>query len=317
MDDQEVDRRRADGAIAAVAATQYGVFSRAQARVVGLGDRQLRYRIERGRLERLTRHTFRIVGAAESWRQRLMAACLAAGDGAAVSHRSAAALHRYDGFPPGLVEITVGQGRRDFHMPGVIVHSSSCWANEDITHIDGIPVTTPERTLVTLAAVSSEDQVESALDSAERDRTVRRTDVAEVHDGVRQRGRNGVATLGRILERRAELAGIPHSVLERKMLTVLQHHGITLPACQVPVRRPDGRLAYLDFAYPNLGLGIEVDGNTTHATPTQRAADNVRANSILLRGIRILRFTYQQVVHQPEHVAATVRAHLRAARTAA
>ena len=154
MDDQEVDRRRADGAIAAVAATQYGVFSRAQARGVGLSDRQLRYRIERGRIERLTRHTFRIVGAAESWRQRLMAACLAAGDGAAVSHRSAAALHRYDGFPPGLVEITVGQGRRDFHLAGVIVHSSSCWADEDITVVDGIPVTTPERTLVTLAATS-------------------------------------------------------------------------------------------------------------------------------------------------------------------
>ena len=90
-------------------------------------------------------------------------------------------------------------------------------------------------------------------------------------------------------------------------MTVLEQHGVTLPACQVPVRRPDGRLAYLDFAYPHLGLGIEVDGNVAHATPTQRAADNVRANSILLRDIRIIRFTYQQVVHEPEMVAATVR----------
>jgi hypothetical protein len=281
-----------------------------------LTDRQLRFRVEHGRLERLARHTFRIAGVPVSWRQRLLAACLEAGEGAAVSHRSAAALHRFDGFPPGVVEITVPHGRRDFHMTGVIVHSSSCWAAEDITEIGGIPVTTAERTLSTLAGVSSEEQVESALDSAERDRTVHRSDVTRVHDEVRQRGRNGVAALARILERRAELAGIPRSVLERRMLTLLHRHHIPLPACQVPVRRPDGRLAYLDFAYRDLGLGIEVDGNTAHATPAQRSADNDRANGITLKDIRLIRFTYQQVIHQPDLVATTIRTHLHNRRTA-
>ncbi|MDQ1467581.1 MAG: hypothetical protein QOH10_1996 [Actinomycetota bacterium] len=309
-----MDRRNADGDIAEVAAAQYGIFTRAQARDAGLSDRQLRLRVDSGRIERLAPHAFRVAGCPPSWRQCLMAACLAAGHGAAASHRSAAALHRFDGYAPGIVEITVPQSRRDFRMEGVTVHSSNYWSERDVGVVGGIPVSTPERTLSTLAAVAWEAQVESALDSAERDQTVRRTEVADVHDDVRERGRNGVAALGRILTRRETLMGIPHSVLERRMLTLLEAHGLELPACQVPVRRPDGRLAYLDFAYLDLGLGIEVDGNFAHATPRQRSDDNVRGNGVVLRDIRLLRFTYEQVTHEPEMVAATVRSHLRSRR---
>ena len=75
-------------------------------------------------------------------------------------------------------------------------------------------------------------------------------------------------------------------------------------------------MAYLDFAYRDLGLGIEVDGNVAHATPSQRAADNTRGNAIALRDIRLLRFTYEQVTYEEEMVAATVRSHLRARRAA-
>ena len=308
--------RNADGLIAEIAAKQYGIFTRANAHGAGLSNRQLRSRVAKGVIEQVALHTFRVGGCPPSWRQQVMAACLAAGAGAAASHRTAAALHSYDGFKPGVVEITVPQGRRDFAMDGVIVHSSSYWGKEDITEIDGIPVSTPERTLCMLAAVCSDDALESALDSAERDRTVVRSDVVEVHADVRERGRNGVAAINRILRRRAELAGIPHSVLERRMLNLLDRSGIALPACQVPVRRPDGKLAHLDFAYRDLGLGIEVDGNIAHATPKQRASDNARANALLLRDIRIIRFTYDEVTREPEMVAATVRSHLRARRAA-
>jgi hypothetical protein len=246
-----------------------------------------------------------------------MAACLAAGPGAAASHRSAGALHHFDGFSPDVVEITVPQGRRDVRMDGVIVHSSAYWDDVDRTNVDGVPVTTPERTLCTLAAVVDERRVESALDSAERDGTVTREAVVEAHADVRERGRNGVAAIGRLLEKRAELLGTPHSVLERRFIRILEDHGIALPACQVPIRRPDGRMAYVDAAYPDLRLGIELDGNVAHATPQQRAADNVRASQLALGGIDLVRFTYEQVLHEPEMVASTVRAHLRARRAVA
>ena len=166
----DANRRMADGEIARIAAKQYSLFTREQAHDEGLTDRQLRLRVASGRLERLSRHVFRIAGCETSWRQRLLAACLAAGPGAAASHRSAAALHMFDGFAAGIVEITVPQGRRDFRMDGVIVHSSAYWGDVDRCEVDGIPVTTPERTLCTLASVVDETQVESALDSAERER---------------------------------------------------------------------------------------------------------------------------------------------------
>jgi hypothetical protein len=311
-----MSRTPADGLIAIEAARQHSVFTRDQAHSAGLTDRQLLSRVANGRIERLALHTFRIAGSPRTWRQRLMAACLAAGAGAAVSHRSAAALHRYDGFSEGVVEITVPHSRRDFAMDGVIVHSSNDWAPDDVTIVDGIPVSTPERTLCTLAAVSTDDRVENAVDGAERDRTIQRPELTDVHGDVRERGRNGVAAIGRILTRRAELAGIPHTVLERRMLNLLERHDIPLPACQVPVRRPDGKLAYLDFAYRDLLLGIEVDGNVAHALPKQRAADNTRGNAVALRDIRLIRFTYEQVTSEPEMVAATVRNHLRARRSA-
>jgi very-short-patch-repair endonuclease len=182
--------------------------------------------------------------------------------------------------------------------------------------IDGIPVTTAERTLCMLAAVASDDRVESALDSAERDKLVVRSALIEVHADVRERGRNGVAAIGRILERRAALVAIPQSVLERRMLRLLEQHGLRLPECQVAVRMPDGTVAYIDFAYRDVGLGIEVDGNIAHATPRQRSADNVRGNALLLRDIRLIRFTYEEVTRQPEMVAATVRSHLEFLRAA-
>ena len=316
MDNRKRDRRKADRRIARIAARQYGLFTRLQAHDEGLSDRQLRLRIASGRIERLARNVFRIAGCPPSWHQRLLAACLAAGPGAAASHRSAGALHHFDGFAPRVVEITVPQGRRDFKMRGVIVHSSAYWGDVDRCEVDGIPVTTPERTLCTLAAVASEPRVESALDSAERDGTVTRESVREVHADVRERGRNGVAAIGRLLERRAALKGVPHSVLERRFLRLLERHDLPLPECQVAVRRADGRLAYLDAAYRDIGLGIELDGNVAHAKPRQRADDNVRANAILLADIRLLRFTYEQVVHEPELVARTVRAHLKALRAA-
>ena len=100
------------------------------------------------------------------------------------------------------------------------------------------------------------------------------------------------------------------------MLNLLERHGIALPACQVPVRRPDGKMARLDFAYRDLALGIEVDGNIAHATPRQRASDNARANDLALRDIRLIRFTYDEIMREPEMVAATVRSHLRARRAA-
>gem|GEM_PF-6164736 len=90
-----------------LAASQYGVFSRLQAREYGLGEDAIAWRIETRRWELLHPNVYRIAGTPESWRQLLQAACLAHDGRAVVSHRSAAALWNMPGFEPAIVEVLV------------------------------------------------------------------------------------------------------------------------------------------------------------------------------------------------------------------
>jgi very-short-patch-repair endonuclease len=104
---------------------------------------------------------------------------------------------------------------------------------------------------------------------------------------------------------------VPASVLERRLLHVLKSAGLPSPVGQHRVERPDGSASYLDFAYVDSRLGIEVDGHATHATRTQRAADADRTNQLSLLGWQVLRFTYEDVTRRPTRVAATIRDALR------
>jgi hypothetical protein len=106
------------------------------------------------------------------------------------------------------------------------------------------------------------------------------------------------------LHKREAIGRTPQSVLERAFLDLLATAGLPVPICQYPVARADGKRAYLDFAYPDRGLAIEVDGSDAHATPAQRASDHERANQ--LPKWRFVRFTYEDVNDRPEYVVAVI-----------
>jgi hypothetical protein len=165
-----------------------------------------------------------------------------------------------------------------------------------------IPATTPLRTLIDLGAVVDESMLVRALDGAERDGRVHRHVLAR---RIAELGnRPDTAALRRVLSRREAVGRTPESVLERAFLDLVVAAGLPVPECQYPVVRTDGKPAYLDFAYPDRHLAIEVDGNFAPATPTQRAADNERANQ--LPAWRFVRFTYEDVNARPEYVVAVV-----------
>ena len=127
------------------------------------------------------------------------------------------------------------------------------------------------------------------------------------HAQIRQSGRNGVGVLAELLDRRHATAAMPQSVLERRMLRLLEGAGLAEPACQLRVPRADGRTAFLDLAYPQIRLGIELDGHAWHSTKRQRQRDNERQNQVVLSDWKILRFTYEDVTQRPEYVANVVR----------
>jgi very-short-patch-repair endonuclease len=292
------------GQLFAFADRRFGVFTAADARRFGVTERMLHYRSSQHVVERLHRGVYRVVGAHDDWHQRVMAAIAACGPRAVASHRTAAALHRFDGFDPAQIDIAV---------PPAVLRTASDAAvrrlalpSVDVCKVGVIPATTPLRTIIDLGVVVDEDLLVRALDAAERDGKVQRRlllrRLAELGP------RTGTATLRRVLARREAVGHTPRSVLERAMLDLLERHSLPVPICQYRVERLDGRAAYLDFAYPDVRLAIEVDGKG-HATLVHRAADATRTNA--LPGWRVLRFAFDDVMGRPGHVAAVVGAQLR------
>jgi very-short-patch-repair endonuclease len=287
-----------------LAATQFGMFTRQQAHDAELTDGMLRRRVRAGQFEQVARHVYRVAGTPVSWEQRVLLACLAGGPECVASHRTAAALLAFDGFEPGIIEVTVPRNRR-YRSRDFIVHQSTDLAAIDRIQVGAIPVTTPERTLIDLGAVTCLGRVEEAFDGAERDSTARRDHVRERHAAIRRQGRNGVGPMAAILDER--LVTVPHSVLERRFVRLLQDADLPMPTLQHRVVLLNGRVAFLDAAYVACKLGFELDGHGTHATRTQRAADNARANALGDLGWTLRRFTYEQVVNDGPTVVRAVR----------
>ena len=289
----------------ALAAQQFGLFTRAQAHRCGVNDEALAYRKRTGLFVQLARHVFRAAGATRSWEQRVLAACLAGGDRCVASHRTAAALWQFDTFRPDTIEVTVPRRRR-LRTNLAIVHQSLDLVMRDTTRIGPIPITTPTRTLIDLGAVNHWRRVEDAFDSAERESHIRRSDVASRHAEIRKRGRRGVGPMAVVLKDRPE--STPHSVLERRFLRLLEDASIPMPICQYEVALPNGRKAYIDAAHVQQKCAWELDGRRGHASDQRRAQDNARTSALQALSWNVERFTYDQVTNEGRAVVQIVRA---------
>src|SRR4051812_20794847 len=176
-----------ENALADRAAAQDGVVSVSQLGALGIGSSAIKYRVRFGRLHRVYRGVYAVGHSRIGYFGRCMAAVLASGDGAALSHRAAGQLHALR--TGSWVEVTVPRGRHG--PPGIRLHETR--RIPPMTLIDGIPVTALGRTLVDLADVLSETRLEGAFADAERLRTL---DLAEVHPIP---GRAGAARLRRVV----------------------------------------------------------------------------------------------------------------------
>jgi very-short-patch-repair endonuclease len=279
----------------------------------GITIKQLHRLVRIGTLEHVSGSVFRFSGSATTWHQRVLAATLDGGADCHASHRSAAALHGLDGFEAsGVVEVVVPMEVRH-RRTDVIVHHTKDLPDSDRTKVGPIPVTSVARTLIDLGAVLPATVVEEAFDSAERDRKVTRSAVERRYKALRAPGRNGIGAMTQVLDGRLAVARVPRSVLERRMFRLLKAAGLPRPETRFRVRLLDGRVVELDFAFVAELLGIEVDGHGSHATRKERAADNARANALADLGWKLRRFTYEQVLYEPQAVAASVRSALAAA----
>jgi very-short-patch-repair endonuclease len=288
--------RAAERAVSRIASRQHGLFTRQDAHQAGLSNARLRRAVARGAYRALSRDVFAAGGSPSTWRQAVLAVVLAGGPGCVASHRTAAALHRFDGFaerrggdrPP--IEVTVARRRNRFRT-AAIVHLTQDLGAEDRTVVDAIPCTSVARTLLDLGQVETPACVEEALDGAERDGRARRADVERTLARTRRRGRPGVATLDQV----AGPGRRPTTGLERRFLRIIDRAGLPRPVPQFAVKRPDGSEARIDFAYVEERVAIELDGHDSHATRARRSSDARRGNDISNDGWHPLTFTRAEV----------------------
>jgi very-short-patch-repair endonuclease len=282
-----------------LASSQHGVISRGQALNYGVTRHGIQGLLETRRWIRVLPGVYRLAGAPETWRQRLVASLLWAGKEAAISDTSAAALLRLDGFHPGTVEISVTRALKS-PMPWLVVHHVKAFGEADVMKLDGIRVTTPARIVVDLAGRLEQSALLDLVDDCLRRRFF---SVTRLRWQVRQiRSKPGLRSLKKILENPV----VPDSVLERRLLSLIRLGGLPKPELQHVIRDGKVFLARVDFCYPDRRVVIEADGKWFHYGDSAFEKDRPRRNALESFGWRVLHFTWRDLIERPEMVVATL-----------
>ena len=296
---------RPDVLCARIAELQCGVITRAQALRAGMSPEAIARRLESGLWMRVAPGIFVVAGSPETWHRELWIARLWAGEKGALCGETAAILLGLDGIRGRRVEVLLNRRTR---APSnrFAVRYSRRWDPDDVVKIDGLRVTSVERTLLDLAARSRPWTAEIAFDSAIREGGTTVERVEQYVDEVAGSGCGGTARLRTIIEARRAGDG-PKSPLETRLDAVLTRPAVPPFERQFEVRLTDGRPAKIDFAWPRAKVGAEGDGKGAHTGAFYRQRDLARQNALAEVGWLLLRFTWFDVTRRPEYVVEKVR----------
>jgi putative AbiEi antitoxin of type IV toxin-antitoxin system/uncharacterized protein DUF559/transcriptional regulator with AbiEi antitoxin domain of type IV toxin-antitoxin system len=289
-----------DPEIARLAVRQHGVVALRQLAALGVTQRAVSHRAAAGRLHRIHRGVYAVGHPRLTRHGHWMAAVLAAGPGAALSHASAAALWDIRATAATRIDVSVSAAGGRAKRPRVRVHRASTLKHDEVTDHHAIPVTTPARTLLDLAASLPRRALERALDQAEIlelfDLSAL-TALASTHAGER-----GAKALTRALMEHEAGTTVTRSELEECFLALCVEHGVERP-------RPGARVAGLevDFLFPTRRLVVELDGYRYHRTRSAFERDRERDAILAAAGLRTLRFTHRQLTRRPQSVLAALR----------
>jgi very-short-patch-repair endonuclease len=288
----------ADRAVTWMASRQLSVVTRSQLRLAGLTDAAIARRCAAGLLHRVYRGVFLWGSTAALPAAVELAAQLACGPDACVSHRSAAWLWGLvQTRDPATVEVTlIGHGRRS--RDGLRVHRVPHLADDDRATRRGIPVTAPERTVIDLAASASSDELEHALTEAYAQRLITESRLEAAL--VRARNRPGVAAVRAQLRAGPGLA-VLRSRSERLLRRLLRQARLAQPVTNVK------REGYeVDALWPEHKLVVEFDGYATHGHRVAFERDRRRDAVLVAAGYRVIRVTWRQLTQEPLMVVANI-----------
>jgi hypothetical protein len=288
-----------DRAISALADQQHGVIALWQLCEIGLDARGVSHRVAAGRLHRLYRGVFAVGHRVLRPEGHLMAAALACGAGACISHVDAAELHgiRRRGYVRTRIHVTspTRAGRRYKRLR---VHDGSGLAATDVTRVENIPCTAVPRTLLDLAETGP---VRRAVERAE---ALGIFDLAAIDELLgRSNGRRGAQRLWQAVTDAQPTW--TRSDIEDMVLTICENAGLPRPLVNVWI--PELGIE-VDFVWPDLRLIVEADGHESHGSRTAIERDHKRDRRLRALGWRVERFTWREIVHEPELVAAALSA---------
>lgn len=225
-----------------------------------------------------------------------MAAVLACGPDAMLSHGSAAALWGF-GSEQGVIEVSIPAGRRN-RLRGIRVHRRTEEVLGDVAIHEGIPLTSPVRTLIDQATRLRPLQLERAVNEADKLDRVRADSLHAALDD--RRGQPGVAPLRKLLD--PLTFRLSDSELEQLMRPLACAAGLPTPETKAWVNGYE-----VDFFWPELGIVVEADGLKYHRTASQQRRGLERDQAHLAAGMWPLRFSHWQVRHDPTHVRRVLR----------
>lgn len=271
---------------------QHGVVSRQQLLSLGFTAKAIRHRLENGRLHAVRTGVY-AVGRPDLNREgRWMAAVLACGDGALLSHRSAAALWGFGKERRGVIDISVHR-HRSLKRPGIRAHDRAGIRNRDLGIRLNIPVTQPVRTFLDIATELPANLVERAVNEADK---------CDVIDPDRLRralddhpGEPGIRLLRDVLDEHT--FRLSDDELELLFRPIAAAAGLPTPLTKQQLNEFE-----VDFFWPELGLVVETDGWRYHRTPAAQTRDALRFQKHTAAGLTPLRFSHYQVKYEPRHV---------------
>ncbi len=284
-----------DRALAVLASRQHGVVSRRQLLDAGFTSKKIAYRVKIGRLHRVHEGVYAVGHTPSSLLSNAMAAVLACGESAVLSHRSAAALWNIDPSWRAPVEVTTPGNH--CHR-GVRVHRSRTLTPQDTTKRHGIPVTTPARTLLDLADVLDDVALARAVNEAQVLRLLRLDDLAAILE--RSPGRRATRRLRAFV---ANADAPTRSAFEDAFLRFIERHDLPRPELN---QRIAGYL--VDAVWRGQRLIVELDGRRYHDHAQPFEHDREKDADLLAAGYVVVRITWRRLIGQPAREAERLRA---------
>lgn len=296
-----LDHPWVDQAIVGLARAQHLVFGLDQLRELGLTSRAVQQRAASGRLHRIHRTVYSLAPKELLKRDSLyMAAVLACGPEAVLSHRSAAALHELRDWGHTKIEVTVPR-RSSRRHDGVAVHRSTTLTPDDVTVANNIPVTTVARTLLDLAEVVTHRQLERSFDQSEFAQVF---DLVAIQDQLaRNPTRPGAKAVHEVLATHYIGKTGTWSENEEALLAITRPLGIPDPDCNQVLALPDGGPPIrVDFIWREQRVALEADSRKAHLTHQRFEIDRQRDHRLTMAGWTVIRTTWRQMKFRPHEL---------------